>query len=334
MDKVSQEIVLNNIKDSIASNRHQIISLYNNVNRPNSLKQFFDKTELRPEDFYKNDFYFTQLKRESGQIDSDQTEEEKAFGRSIIRSIHIDSISRLKWSVKFFSTDKKPSINQLDHKKLSFLKMWAANFGEKGEISQLEQLIQRFWSYPYLVKEYQELMHYLLDKVTHKTKFWENTHNIHLELHSKYSRDEIMAAFDDIRNGKLYLPREGVFYHKRTKCNLLFVTLNKSKKDYSPTTMYRDYAISDTLFHWQTQSNTKPTTKKGTRHLSHAEKGITPLLFIRNQKKDERRETEPYFFVGPVELKRWEGSQPMNIVWKVNEPLPADIYRATAVSKN
>ena len=334
LDKVSQDIVLNNIKESIASNRPQIVSLFKNVGQPKSLKEFLDKTELHLEDFYKNDFYFTQLKREAGILETEQTDEEKAFGRSIIRSIHIDSISRLKWSINFFSSSVVPPINNLNKLELSFLKMWAANFGGREEISRLKSLTRRFWAYPDLVQEYQELMNYLLNEVTHKTRFWVNPHNIHLELHARYSRDEIMAAFNDIRKGKLYLPREGVYYHKETKCNLLFVTLNKSEKDYSPSTMYRDYAISDTLFHWQTQSNTKPTTKKGIRHLEHKEKGITPLLFIRNQRRDERRETEPYFFVGPVELKKWEGSQPMDIVWKVEEPLPADIYKATSVSKN
>ena len=29
-------------------------------------------------------------------------------------------------------------------------------------------------------------------------------------------------------------------------------------KDYSPTTMYDDYPISPTLFHWQSQSFTRP----------------------------------------------------------------------------
>jgi superfamily II DNA or RNA helicase len=108
LDKVSQEIVLKNIKESIASNRPQIVSLFNNVERPNSLKQFLNKTELRLEDFYKNDLYFTQLKRDAGILETEQTEEEKAFGRSIIRSIHIDSISRLKWSIKFFSIPEVP----------------------------------------------------------------------------------------------------------------------------------------------------------------------------------------------------------------------------------
>lgn len=38
------------------------------------------------------------------------------------------------------------------------------------------------------------------------------------------------------------------------KLDVLFVTLNKSDKDYSPTTMYQDYSINKTLFHWQSQS--------------------------------------------------------------------------------
>lgn len=333
LDKVSQKIILDNIKESIASNKPKIISLYSNVGRPKSLNDFLEKTELRLGDFYKNSFYFTQLKREARLLNSKQTNEEKAFGKSIIRSIHIDSVSRLKWGHSFFSGSNVPLIDSMSKKDLSFLKMWAANFGDKHDISQLQNLIQRFWSYPDLVREYHELMDYLLNKITHKTFLWENPHGIYLELHAKYTRDEIMASFNDIRKGKLYLPREGVYFNKETKCNLLFVTLNKSEKDYSPSTMYRDYAISDTLFHWQTQSNTKPTTKKGIRHLEHKKEGITPLLFIRNQRQDERRETEPYFFVGPVELNKWTGTQPIDIVWNVEEPLPADIYKSTSVNK-
>jgi len=334
LDKVSQKIVLNNIKESIASNKPKIVSLYKNVDRPSSLKEFLVQTELRLEDFYKNGLYFTQLKREVGLLNSKQTDQEKTFGRSIIRSIHVDSISRIKWSMDFFSKSEAPSIEEMSQKELSFLKMWAANFGEKQEIVQLHKLIRRFWSFPDLVQEYQELMEHLLNKVTHKTKFWENPHEIQLELHSRYSLNEIMAAFDDIRKGSLYIPREGVYYHKKSKSNLLFVTLNKSEKDYSPSTMYNDYAISPIKFHSQSQSTTKPSGKKGIRHIKHVEKGITPLLFIRNARKDDRRETEPYFFVGPVTIEKWEGAQPIDIVWKVEEPLPADVYKATSINKN
>lgn len=334
LDKVAQEIVLKNMKDSIASNKSQIISLYNQVDRPGRLQDFFDKTELELEDFYRNGRYFTQIKREVGMITSEQTDEEKAFGKAIIRSTHVDSISRIKWSLQFFLNEHTPEIKNLDPKSLSFLKMWAATFGDSDEISQLDKLLHRFWVYPHLKSEYRELMEYLLIKITHKTPVWENPHNIHLELHARYSRDEIVSAFNDIRKGKLYQPREGVYFNKETNCNLLFVTLNKSESDYSPSTMYKDYAISGSLFHWQTQSNTRPDRTKGIRHIKHKEQGITPLLFIRNQKKDDRRETMPYYFCGPLEIQSWKGTQPMDIVWKVKEPLPADIYQASSVHKN
>jgi len=334
LDKVSQEIVLKNMEDSIASNKPQIISLYNQVNRPSTLQQFFNKTELELEDFYRNERYFTQIKREVGIITTPQTDEEKSFGKALMRSIHIDSISRLKWGRKFFSSSQTPEANTLDSKSASYLKMWASTFGDTDEISQLDKILHRFWAYPYLRKEYSELMEYLLTKVTHNTRSWENSHHIQLDLHARYSRDEIVSAFNDIRKGKLYQPREGVYFNKETKCNLLFVTLNKSEKDYSPSTMYKDYAISGSLFHWQTQSNTRPDRKKGLRHIKHKEEGITPLLFIRDQKKDERRETMPYYFCGPLEIQSWKGSQPMDIVWKVKEPLPADIYQASSVHKN
>lgn len=332
LDKVSQDIVLDNVRQSIANTKGKILSDFVGVERPNSLVEFLQKTELKLEDLYRNDFYFTQLKRNAGLIDFEQTKEERKFGRSIIRSIHIDSLKRLKWSIAFFSNLTVPKIENLTQEQSRFLKMWAANFGEADEIQNVNGLLKRFWKHSALVKEYFELCSYLIDRITHKLIPWENKFSIPLEIHARYSRDETVAAFGDIRKGRLFQPREGVYFNKKTKCNLLFVTLNKSEKDYSPSTMYRDYAISESLFHWQTQSNTDPKGIKGKRHIKHKEKGIRPLLFVRNNRKDERGQTEPYYFLGPVDLEKWEGSQPMNIVWRVEEPIPADIYKESAIN--
>ncbi|MEN6462706.1 MAG: DUF3427 domain-containing protein [Syntrophomonas sp.] len=38
--------------------------------------------------------------------------------------------------------------------------------------------------------------------------------------------------------------------------DVFFVTLNKSDKDYSPSTMYQNYAINEEQFHWQSKSVT------------------------------------------------------------------------------
>jgi len=41
--------------------------------------------------------------------------------------------------------------------------------------------------------------------------------------------------------------REGVKWLPDKKIDVLFVTLNKPDKDYSPTTMYNDYSINEGL---------------------------------------------------------------------------------------
>ena len=48
--------------------------------------------------------------------------------------------------------------------------------------------------------------------------------------------------------------REGVLFSPGANADAFLVTLHKSEADYSPTTMYQDYAISPELFHWESQS--------------------------------------------------------------------------------
>ena len=57
--------------------------------------------------------------------------------------------------------------------------------------------------------------------------------------------------------------REGVKWLPEKQLDVFFVTLNKSDKDYSPTTMYNDYSINETLFHWQSQSTTAADSPTG-----------------------------------------------------------------------
>lgn len=65
--------------------------------------------------------------------------------------------------------------------------------------------------------------------------------------------------------------REGVKWLPEQKLDVLFVTLNKSDKDYSPTTMYKDYSINENLFHWQSQSTISETFAMGQRYIHHQE---------------------------------------------------------------
>lgn len=148
LDKVSQSIVLQNLKESIANTKLKLHRLYEEVRKPSSLKQFIKKTDILLEDLYRRDFYFTQLKRRCKLVEEQQTSEEKSFGRALIRSIHVDSIERLDWAIKFFSSKNIPNWKSLNLKEQTYLKMWAAIFGEQKEISNLQSLLTRFWGFP------------------------------------------------------------------------------------------------------------------------------------------------------------------------------------------
>jgi len=68
-------------------------------------------------------------------------------------------------------------------------------------------------------------------------------------------------------------------YLQEKNLDVFFITLNNSGKHFSPSTMYNDYAISERLFHWQSQSTTSASLYK--RFHMKAEyvrtKGFEPL---------------------------------------------------------
>lgn len=92
--------------------------------------------------------------------------------------------------------------------------------------------------------------------------------------------------------------------------------------------MYNDYSISDTLFHWQSQSTTSEESPTGQRYIHHRKMGSKVLLFVREYKKDMLGAT-PYTFLGLADYLNHEGSKPMSITWKLQKPIPAKYSKKT-----
>ena len=105
-----------------------------------------------------------------------------------------------------------------------------------------------------------------------------------LTLHASYTRDEVLVALGHWTRNKQSEMREGVLHLPDLRADVFFVTLQKTEKDYSPTTMYQDYAINDRLFHWQSQSTTSAESPTGRRYVEHHQLGYTVLLFGREHK--------------------------------------------------
>jgi superfamily II DNA or RNA helicase len=156
--------------------------------------------------------------------------------------------------------------------------------------------------------------------------------NIHLssqfplKVNGRYTRSQILVALKLSTENKKSSNREGVAVNKTSKIEALFVTLDKSQGDYSPTTMYEDYAITENLFHWQSQNSTKPDSLKGLSYIKHLKEGKTILLFVREKNVDENGLTMAYVFLGPAKYLSHEGSQPMSIKWILEEAIPPGLF--------
>lgn len=146
-----------------------------------------------------------------------------------------------------------------------------------------------------------------------------------LDLHCSYTRDQILVAMDfmkpnTVREGVKHLPDKGI--------DIFFITLNKSDKDYSPTTMYNDYSENEYLFHWQSQSTTSESSRTGQRYINHKKLGSKILLFVREFKSDTSGAL-PYTFLGLADYVSHYGNYPMNIIWKLHRPIPAKYLKKT-----
>ena len=109
------------------------------------------------------------------------------------------------------------------------------------------------------------------------------------------------------------------------KAQLFFVTIDKSDSErFSPTTSYEDYAISPTLFHWQSQSTTTEQSATGQAYVSGHEKGWRFYLFVRATVDDQ------FTFLGPVRYRSHKGNRPMTIIWELEVPIPPAFLEAYA----
>lgn len=181
-----------------------------------------------------------------------------------------------------------------------------------------------------LVSEMAEVLEMLLDEVSFLEIEVDLPYEQPLKVHSRYTRDQVMAAFGLSTFDTKTSNREGVAENKELNTELLFVDLIKSEENFSPTTMYNDYAINEELFHWQSQNAARPDKGKGLSYLQHRKEGKLILMFIREQKKDEFSNTMGYVFIGEARFVDFTGSKPMNITWELAEPLPHYLWNASA----
>ena len=148
-----------------------------------------------------------------------------------------------------------------------------------------------------------------------------------LALHRHYQRREILTACGVWTATRKVPHQQGIERITAQRRELLFVTLDKSDRGFSPTTRYRDYAISADRFHWETQNAVAAGSDSARHYAEHLARDWSMHLFV------QTRKGAPFAYLGPVIHEHQEGSRPVQIVWRLTHPLPAallDEYRTLA----
>lgn len=334
LEKKAQEYVLENIRtgfdrrDGLIA---RIASFTEDTGKPLTLTNFVEHYELNLQAIYKKGCSFARLCVMAGKREdfSEELESDK-FTKALARVALIDSRHWIEFILNSFANleNLKPeNLSLLEKRMLRMLQftIWQKDYQDCGFSDELEGL-HKIKSCKVLYDELIEVLKYSYNKIDFIDKAPMLDFDCPLNVYCNYSRDQIFAALDV--NNPLSI-REGVKFIADKKLDVLLNTLNKSSKQYSPTTMYNDYSINEWLFHWQSQSTTSAESPTGQRYINHKKLGSKVLLFVRENKKDMYGNAETYTFLGTVNYVRHDGSNPMNIIWKLDNPIPAKFLKKT-----
>lgn len=329
LDEQASEVVLSNVRDTLAQRRPQIIQqlagLRNEKGDDVSLTEMLDWLHLDDPDLVlKHGLPSSLMAEAAGTPYAELGKYEKGLAlglRQLLISDDRDSLVTLWDALK---SDHRVADSDKETVLLSLALVWGNQRPEGG----WEEALRFIHAHSELRRDLLDVLRWRLGQLLpiHHRRFPALTGQ--LALHACYSREQIMLALGKGDFDAPFTHREGVLHVPERKLDAFFVTINKSDKDFSPTTLYEDYALNEELFHWQSQSTTAPESKTGKRYINHARMGYQPLLFVRSGKKLDNGLTEPFRYIGPVNYVRHEGARPMSIIWRLQHPLRARELRA------
>lgn len=321
LDAVAQQVVLSSLKSAIPTSVTQRAQELRSVGDV-SLSEFLDATGLELDDVYAGNNSWTDLRRRAGFLAQPATPlpNEAEWLRAVGRLLHVDDHERLAAYAALLSGSSNP-VAQAPERQRRLARMLVASMFDKTAPSNLPDALAALQANPAVCEELDAVFGVLASNVSHLGPNLDPVGDVPLTLHARYTRREMQAAFGD---GDDVLPpmwREGAKWLPNSKTDLLAFTLDKTSGNFSPTTRYRDYAISRELIHWESQSVTSVASPTGQRYVNQATTGTQVMLFARLRQSERH-----YWFLGPATYVTHEGERPIAITWRLEHPLPVDLF--------
>jgi superfamily II DNA or RNA helicase/HKD family nuclease len=337
LDRLAQQHVLENIRAAVHQARRMLLEELQALPPETRLSDFLEATGYDLEEVYgkpSERSSFTSLRREAGFERRPAGPKEAELSKAVARLLHVGDEERLRewraWVAQ--SAPPAPAASGSREQRLQWMLFSALGF-RKRPVSEWSQAMAELWSSSALREELLELLELLADRSRRVHTPLDPSGSVPLASHATYGLYETIAAYGVLgTKGTLREVREGVLWVEAHRTDLLFITLDKSDADFKPTTLYADYAVSPSLFHWESQNATSSSSPTGRRYVEHVKRGSRVVLFVRERKKDDRGESMPYLCLGPAHYVSHESERPMRILWELERPMPADFFQATKVA--
>lgn len=297
-----------------------------------TLADFLRETGLELADVYRDERSWMTLRQAAGLQVPESGEFGTAFRRAMSRLLHVDDDLRVETYLGWLDVDAAP--NPGDEVNRRLLRMLAAALARSvSELASgsLGQAAEHIWADAQARADLTSLFGVLGARLTtrgYPVATLDSFPDVPLRVHARYTRDEILSGIG-ARQQAVRPPswQSGVWFESAASADLFAFTLDKSGKSFSPSTRYRDYAISDSLIHWESQAATKEAGETGQRYINHQSLGTSVLLFARESVADRA-----FWFLGPASYVKHEGERPMAITWRLQVPLPDDLYGVMAAA--
>jgi HKD family nuclease len=289
--------------------------------------EFLERHDHSLVDVYCGDRCWTRLRREAGRPAPRcvSPEVEARTLRAIGRLTHLDDPERGALYRAVLRTSGPPRLAEYDERHRRLLTMLAWGLGSGPPHAPLDEFFASVWQERAVRKELIALLDVLDARSATRAAPSGLEVEIPLTLHARYSRAEIIAAVGFGEGVKPKVTQGGILWAPGARCDVFFVDLHKAERDYSPTTMYRDYAINREFFHWESQSRQTPNQPTVRRDIEHQPRGSRVLLFVRERKNDKLG-TQPFYFLGPVSYVDHRGERPVAFTWRLPAPMPEELF--------
>jgi superfamily II DNA or RNA helicase len=332
LDRQSQHAILQNIRSAANQLRSQLSDRLREIGDV-SLNEFIRESGFSVEDVYSGgNPGWSAIRRQAGFLGAADPDE-ALLSRALSRMLHVCDPERVEAYCYWLRSAAPPDLPGLDERRLRLLHMlhfdlWSA----QTESVSLRASLERLWANPAIVNELRELLEELNREARYLAPAAGLEPEIPLRLHTRYSRNELLAALGEASAERQVSWREGIRWVERYKLDALLVTLDKSERQFSPTTRYRDYPVSPSRFHWESQSTTRESSPTGQRYIRHQELGSRILLFVRESSVGESLGAAPFLFLGAASYENHQGERPMAIVWRLDHEMPPDFFKAARVA--